>query len=335
MEREVSLDGNEQATALARHLWGIDFSGGTADAEEFTIIVQQGAELSEWPQAMVGTPIVFAEAGCVPPMPSSARLVPTFGEIGTDGDELVVDGQFVIETVSFSAAQNLKTTAPTYLSISTAEDIDALKESTALFATDGSLPDSLLRLNNVFEIGGFLGACSCGRGLGGDRLTVNRDGLSTSPIGRRSEGSMNAGRMGHVCASCAPAVESGAGDVSLMLAAAVLGRKLYERGSIESISGAGWWFDPVVQESSDGLRRYPLILVRTNKKECIAMNFGDQRVYRLAEDGARALEALLWLDDETALSLAGHFGADSSAFATACERVLAAVGCQRGTLPQG
>ena len=35
------------------------------------------------------------------------------------------------------------------------------------------------------------------------------------------------------------------------------------------------------------------------------MNFGDLRVYRIADDGARALEALLWLDDESALSLAG------------------------------
>lgn len=333
MEHEVSVDRDEQLDALARHLWGIDFSGA-ADDQESTIIVQQGAELSEWPHTASANTIIFADAGCVPSIPGSAKLVPTFGEIGADGDELVVNGQLVIETVSFSSAQFLKTTGPTYLSFSTSEDIDALRESAAVFMTDGSIPDCLLRLTNAYEIGGFLGACTCGRGLERNRLTVHRDGLSTSVIGRRLAASVDSVPTDGACPTCTPIAEGCDGDVSMMLGATVLGRKLLERDTIENISGAGWWFDPVVQDGSDGHRRYPLILVRTKEEQCLAMNLGNLRVYRLAEDGARALETLLWLDDDAALSLAGRFGADAEVFGAACDRVLAAVGCRRSASPE-
>lgn len=81
--------------------------------------------------------------------PYDAQLLGTFG---TDGDELILDGKMIVETCALEVFEYVSVFAPTYVSITSEDDEEKLKDLIDGFCRTGKLPKCFVNPLAIMEL---------------------------------------------------------------------------------------------------------------------------------------------------------------------------------------
>jgi hypothetical protein len=232
---------------------------------------------------------------------SAARYVKVSGGLGFSGDEIVVQDELAIETISYAESAHVNIDGPVYVAINDAADIASFMADCRQFADDGILPSVLARKNYLFEAGGLLGNCLC---KGRRRVTIHSDGsFSSSPIGQTASTIklLPLAPLGSPCRWCLPDLRQSVVSEYLMVAAAVAMRRIRHPWERVEVSGAGRYFDPRIEEYQMLEQKVADIALMRSDGEYVALRIDTMDVFRLAADAAIVLEWLIWCDHQTAV----------------------------------
>ncbi|MDD6373254.1 MAG: hypothetical protein PUF97_01995 [Bifidobacteriaceae bacterium] len=99
------------------------------------------------------------------------------GGMGQEGDQTIIGGSLVIETVSYGVLPYLQVSGPTYVMIEKDEDWARFLKDSQKFSLTGQLPTYLTTPGIIMDVGTVLGCCaSCAK-----RFFV-RDGVTTTTL---------------------------------------------------------------------------------------------------------------------------------------------------------
>lgn len=82
------------------------------------------------------------------------------GGIGKEGDQTVIDGTMIIETVSYDVLPYLQISGPTYVIVEGDADRSRFLEDVRRFSMTGQLPAYLTSPGIIMEVGTVLGCCA-------------------------------------------------------------------------------------------------------------------------------------------------------------------------------
>ncbi|OZG54000.1 hypothetical protein [Pseudoscardovia suis] len=112
------------------------------------------------------------------------------GGIGHEGDQAIVDGSMIVETVSYSVLPYLQISGPTYVVVESEGDCTLFNEDCRRFSRTGCLPEYVTVPGIIMEVGS---AFDCPRNIGMKRFFVhdnqksNIPGTGPSAIAHRSD----------------------------------------------------------------------------------------------------------------------------------------------------